>query len=243
MYFVPGLDFLFFPFSGVAFGAEVNYTRTHTMNIDKKIFPENDNSDFLARAFFEVERLDALIFPSTGIATLVEYQMPFNRFNREQYFTVVKTEGLAAIPLGVPLSMTVRWNVGTDLSFQGGSNRAPFFYLPNIFSRWLFPAPLKATEQFGNHAAGAGIELKYRIDWQGIGITLPLFVLAGGAVGGAVQDTADIAWDKVFHWNATLGFGVRINDAFGVALRGGVFQNTEKQISPCFAIDIGSFSR
>jgi hypothetical protein len=55
-----------------------------------------------------------------------------------------------------------------------------------------------------------------------------------------IQDAENISWDSVFHWNASLGVGVRINHGFGIIFRGGIHQKTDKSYAPYFALDVGA---
>jgi NTE family protein len=230
-YLNTGLDFTAFPFNGTMMGLGWNFDHINT-KFDNS---ENIDNNHLFHAYFSYLRIDSPVFPMQGGAAFLDYKFSFYRFDSSGFFQVLKTEGFTAISLGTPFSVALRWKGGTDLSFTK-SNRAPVFDLPSLSSRWHFPSSLSITEETGSHVLGLGLEVKYRINW----IILPFYALLQWAGAGVIQETEDISWDSVFHWNASLGIGVKINDAFGIAFRGGVHQGIDKRFSPYFALDVGA---
>jgi hypothetical protein len=226
-----GLDLAAFPFGGTIVGAGVNFD-----HIDTEYDSDNSTDDnFILHSYFSFIRTDSPIFPMKGLAAFFDYRMSLYQYDTERFFHVLKTEGFTAIPVGSPFSLALRWKAGTDFSFTS-SGRAPFFYLPSLSSRWLFPGTMTIAEETGSHVLGLGLEAKFRVNW----IILPFYALAQFAEGVVVQDVEDASWDSIFHWNASLGVGVRFNHAFGIVFRGGVHQGIDKRFSPYFALDVGA---
>ncbi|MDL2228726.1 patatin-like phospholipase family protein [Treponema sp. OttesenSCG-928-L16] len=239
-----GIDLAFYPFGGVMLSGGWSFDYTDIKDILKSsIFPDDNKSNHFFHANLGIEHLDSPIFPARGISMSVDYLMTIRNLDSARFFQVLKTEGLAAIPIGSPVSLTFRWIGGSDFSFASAENRSPFFYMPFVSSRWLFPGPLLLSEEKGSHAAGAGLEIKYRLNWYNQGITLPIFLLIHGAAGGTLQETDSIDWGDVIHWNASAGLGIRIKDSLGVALRAGVHRGTDKEFSPYVALDIGAIGK
>ncbi|GHU65558.1 hypothetical protein FACS189447_04710 [Spirochaetia bacterium] len=231
IYLSTGLDFAAFPFGGAAAGFGWNFDH---LNIN------NDNSEYISNdhflhAYFSILRMDSLIFPMQGFAASFEYRFPVRQFDSGEFFQVLKTEGAGAVSLGTPFSLALRWKAGTDFSFTTG-NQGAFFYLPSLSSRWLFPGTLTIAEETGSHVLGLGLEAKYRVNWM----ILPFYAILQWAGAGVIQDAENISWDTVFHWNASLGIGAKLNNAFGIAIRGGVHQGIDKRFSPYFALDAGA---
>jgi NTE family protein len=230
-YINTGLDFAAVPFSGttVGIGGNVDHVDTEYGS------SENIDDNFILHSYFSFLRIDSPIFPMKGFAAFFDHKMSLYQYDSDGFFNVFKTEGFTAIHLGLPVSFALRWKGGTDFSFTS-SDRAPFFYLPTLSSRWLFPGSLTINEETGSHVLGFGLEAKYRINW----IILPFYALIHLAEGAVIQDAKNISWDSVFHWNASLGVGVRINHGFGIVFRGGVHQGIDKRFSPYFALDVGA---
>lgn len=230
-YLNTGIDVSVFPFSSTAAGIGGNFDHIITDYSSN----ENIDDNFILHSYFSFLKTDSPIFPMKGAAAFFDYKMPFYQSNTESFFNVLNTEGFTAIPLGDPFSLALRWKGGTDFSFTS-TGRSPFFYLPSLTSRWLFPGSLSIAEEKGSHVLGLGLEAKYRVNWM----ILPFYALLQFAEGGVLQDAENIAWDSVFHWNASLGLGVRFNHAFGIMFRGGVHQGPDKRFSPFFALDVGA---
>uniref|UniRef100_A0A7T8BDE6 Patatin-like phospholipase family protein n=2 Tax=Breznakiella homolactica TaxID=2798577 RepID=A0A7T8BDE6_9SPIR len=226
---------------GLEFGAGWSYDYANTKNtFDTSIFPDSTTNNNMVKVSLGLQRVDSPIFAAEGFSGTLDFASSIHKPGSDLLFHTLESGGVATIPFGSPFSMALRWKAGTDFSFLSDVNKAPFYYLPGLTSRWMFPGPLTTEEIVGSNVAGLGLEAQYRIDWRSQSITIPSFIILQGAAGAVIQDMHDFQWNEVFHWNAAVGAGVRLNDAFGILLRGGIHQGTDNRISPFFALDIGA---
>ncbi len=237
-----GVNLGFFPWGGTEFGISLSYDY-----VDTKFPDDSDNDGFssetvanpMLKTYFIFEKVDSPIFTSRGAYGALLFQAPLRFMGSEKYFQTLTLKGNAAIPVAAPVTLAFQWIVGTDFTFMTLFEKAPFYYLPSLDSHWMFPGPLQIGEKSGSHVAGIGFGVNYQFNWQNRGIRFPIFLLFNGALGTIIQDIYDIDWSNTFHWNASLGAGLRLNDAFGIALRFGLNQNTDKSFAPFFALDVG----
>jgi NTE family protein len=215
--------------------------------IDNEAIPELSqsaavDSASLIHASMQMDTLDSPIFPMRGFSSTVDLLVSREALGSEREFTTLKIRGSAVLYRNKPFSGALLWTAGTDFS-EGPDDgtEAPLFYQPDLSGRRMFPGPLIVSERIGNYVAGLGIELKHNLNWQNTGIKFPVFILFDTAVGAAVQGPGTIdPEDGVLHWNAALGLGVRISDAFGVAFRAGLQQGRDLSYSPFIALDLGA---
>ncbi len=236
-----GVNLGVFPAGGMETGFSLSYDYVKTEFPDSG--DDNYAGNYMLKTFFLMDKTDSPIFSSRGIAGSIKYQTSIGNYWSSDYFQTLELKGHAAIPLAAPVSLSLQWTGGTDFSFSPYFNEAPFYYLPNLNSHWMFPGTLQLQEKIGSHAAGAGIGINYQLNWRNKGITFPLFLLFYGNIGMVLQDTDSIELNNIFHWNTSFGAGLRINDAFGIAIRFGINQNTNQQESTAFfALDVGAIS-
>lgn len=230
------------PDDGIDFSALWHYDRITEQYIpDVRASTDVDSASIL-EARFDAIRLDSPIFPMDGVDAHASLKLSLKQLGSERFFRVLETRGSALLSLDTPFSAAVLWSAGTDFSVNGDDpNAAPPFYKPTLAWRRLFPGPLGANERIGNHVAALGLELKNNLNWKSRGITLPVFVIAHVSVGAVIQNPSDTDWDDdVFHGDATIGLGLRVNDGFGAAFRLGAHRTMDHETRPFIAIDIGS---
>jgi NTE family protein len=223
------------------------YSRWHYDWITEQYIPDvrastDVDSASIIEAGFDAIKLDSPVFPMDGIDAHVSFKISLKQLGSERYFQVLEARGSTFLSLHTPFSVAFLWTAGTDFSVSGDDpNAAPPFYKPDLAGRRLFPGPLSANERIGNHVAGLGLEIKNNLNWKSRGITLPVFAIAQVSVGAVIQNPSDTDWnDDVFHGDAALGLGMRVNDGFGASIRIGAHRTMDHQIRPFVAIDLGS---
>ncbi len=214
--------------------------------IDSSALPSVETTEgyeryFLTRARFDVSTLDSALFSTGGFALRAQYTTSSVKAGSSRDFSILETSGEFSLSFDSPYSVTVRWMAGTDFSEASShANASPLYYRPTLGDRLLFPNPMTIDERTGCHVAGVGIGAKRRWNLASSFINLPVFVLVNAACGVTAQDRADLREPGgIFHWNSTLGAGLRFNDGFAVALRGGVSRNITRDYIPFIALDIG----
>ncbi|ULQ59007.1 patatin-like phospholipase family protein [Brucepastera parasyntrophica] len=239
-----GVDLAFNPVPVIEFRAGWNFR--YIIAQEMPGLPEEGsykNNLNIFTAGFSIDRTDAAIFPTKGISMSADYLISLETKTVGHFFNTLNTKGVAVLPIGTPFSLSLMWKGGTDFSERFGNVlAAPVFYKPDLSDRRLFPGPLKITEQIGSHVAGLGVEVKFKPNWSDKGFTLPVFILIQGAVGAVIQSITDIDVKETFHWNVSVGGGIRVSSAFGLALRAGVHVSIEKDIMPFVAFDLGAIS-
>lgn len=200
------------------------------------------DSASLLETGLSVRKLDSPVFPMDGISAHIGYILSLRQFGSERFFRVLETDGSTFLSLDTPFSVAFLWKGGTDFSTSGDDpNAAPPFYKPSLANRRMFPGPLAAAEEIGNHVAGAALELKHNLNWNSRGITLPVFLIVHASIGAVIQNPSATDWkNDVFHGNAAAGIGLRVNDGFGIEFRGGIQRNIESKIIPFIALDFGA---
>ena len=192
----------------------------------------------------DINRVDSQIFPMNGILASADVLVSRPELGSTRSFATIKTRGSAFLSLNSPLSVALLWKAGMVFDTKlDEADTIPAFYEPDLSGRRMFPGPLSIDERIGNHVAGLGIEIKYKLNDKSTGITFPIFILFHAAAGFVLPDLNDYrSISNLYHWNTTLGAGIKITDAFGVALRGGLLQRTDKSFIPFIALDIGSIA-
>jgi len=237
-----GILFSVQPFSGIEWSAGWSFDRIDSDALDEFEADTAVTGASLVHARFSIQRLDSPVFPASGMAAAVRFVYSSTALGSEREFRTLETAGSTFLSPGLPFSAGLVLKAGTD--FSGGTDdtgTAPPFYKPDLADRRLFPGPLRIDERIGSHVAGAGLELKHNLNWHGAGMKFPVFFLMNASIGAVLQDPRTIGWfDEVFHWNATAGVGLRVSDAFGIALRAGIQQNTVGEFTPFIAFDLGA---
>jgi NTE family protein len=198
----------------------------------------------MAQAGFDLLRLDSPIFPMQGAAVELLLQQGLSYGSSTREFSTFSAFAEGHIPLNRYASLGYILNSGMDFSGNVDStDSAPFIYKPELGNRRLFPNPLSAQERFGSFVLGNGVELNIRLDNFQRAIPLPLFGRLHFASGLVYRDFDSLSESSpVSHWNSSAGLGLRINDGFGLLLRGGMAGGDISSLSPYFAIDIGSMT-
>jgi NTE family protein len=205
--------------------------------------PEFAERDILlARAGFDLLRLDSPLFPMRGGAVELQLQQGLPAAGSSREFRTLSARGEGHIPLGQFVSVGYLFDSGADFSGKvDSSDSAPFLHKPEIGGRRLFPNPLSADKRFGSLVLGNGIEVTARLNTFASTIPLPLFSRFHFAAGLIYQEFDSFREsDPLFHWSSSLGAGFRINDGFGVLLRGGLAGGDTGTLHPYFAIDLGT---
>jgi NTE family protein len=190
----------------------------------------------------EYRLLDHPTLTTSGLSLKVDYALSLPALGSERYFQSILGKYGLYIPIREGNSLGFKYIAGTDFSQDSkGGVAAPLHYKPALSDRILFPAPLTTEETMGCFVAGGGIDLKFALLKTTGLLKIPIFAVLTAAVGTALQEiAADETEDRPFHANASLGLGVRFDDAFGVLLRGGVNRNSAGKLKPFFAADIGA---
>jgi len=237
-----GMDFAVQPLEGMEWRAGWRHDFIDSEDIQEIESDTAVASASILQARFEFKRLDSPVFPASGIAASAGVLFSATGLGSERTFRTLDSRGSLFFSKGTPPSAGLFWKVGTDFSDgTDATETAPPFYKPDLADRRLFPGPLRIDERTGSHVAGAGIEFKRNLSWRSRGIQFPVFAVANASIGAVLQNPDKIVLSELpFHWNATAGLGLRVSDAFGIALRLGVQQNTEKTFTPFVAFDLGA---
>lgn len=204
----------------------------------------SDESLSIVHAGFELNRVDSPIFPVKGILATVQVLLSRPEIGSPLSFATIETRGSTFFPFNKALSAALLWKAGTVINADtDGTLSVPSFYKPDLSGRRMFPGPLTSTERIAEHIGGLGFELKYNMNSGSSGIKFPVFILMHAAVGACIDELHEIdTVSRLYHWNATLGIGVKISDAFGAAFRGGILQRADRSFIPFIALDIGSIA-
>ncbi len=218
--------------------------RIHDLDHQELSWDTYDEPLSIVHAGFEVHRVDSPIFPVKGILASVEALLSRPEIGSPRSFATIETRGSTFFPFNKSVSAALLWKAGTVMDADSDENLSiPSFYKPDLSGRRMFPAPLTIGERIGDHAAGVGFELKYNMNPDASGIRFPVFILMHAAAGACIDTLRDAETvSRIFHWNATLGIGIKISDAFGAAFRGGILQSADKSFIPFIALDIGSIA-
>lgn len=205
--------------------------------------PELAEKDILlARAGFDLLRLDSPLFPMRGAALEMMFQRGIPTPFSSREFSTFSTRGEFQIPLGRNLSLGYLFDAGVDFTGEvDHPDSAPYLHKPELGGRRLFPNPLSADKRFGSFVLGNGLELTRRLRFMERTLPLPLFArfhFASGLVYREFDSPGEI--EPLLHWSSSLGAGLRLNDGFGVLLRGGLAGGGNGVLSPYFAIDLGT---
>jgi NTE family protein len=190
----------------------------------------------------EFRKVDYPILPTSGINLKGRYALSRPELGSELAFQTLAAKGSLYVPLSARFSLGFRGMLGTDLrASSAGGDAAPLGYMPALIDRYLFPAPLTIEETMGSFVAGGGFDLKLRLERPTGIFTIPFYLIAGVGAGAA-RLGEPLGQEDGFrcHMNATIGLGLRIDEAFGVYLRGGGSLDSDRRLSPFLAIDIGS---
>ncbi len=190
----------------------------------------------------DFRKVDHPILPTSGLALAIDYRVSLEELGSGLSFQTLSAKAGLFFPLSEHFSLGIRGAAGTD--FSRGSDlagSAPLYYKPALSDRSMFPAPLTIEETMGSLVAGGGFDLKFKLEKASGIFTIPFYFIATTAAGAAFQDSrSTAAADGRYHANATIGVGVRLDDAFGVYLRGGGNLNSSGSFKPFLAVDMGA---
>ena len=193
---------------------------------------------------FSVRNLDSAIFPMDGISNDLSYSLSLPALASPRFFCTLEWAGSACISLDSPISLAFLWKAGTDFSESAEDTiSAPYYYMPSIEDRRLFPGPISTENRVGSHAAAAGLEAKINLKRLSSSVRVPVFVLGLASAGTALRDFSDIAElsdINLWNWTNALGLGVRINDGLGISIKGGVAGVAADGIEPFISLDFGA---
>jgi NTE family protein len=190
----------------------------------------------------EYRRLDHPVLTTSGLLLKTDYALSLENLGSERFFQSLLGKCGFYFPVGGIHSLGVKGIMGTDFSWGSKEDvSAPLHYKPELSDRILFPAPLAIEETMGAFVAGGGLDLKFALRAPSGLVKIPIFAIITAAAGTALQNKETYEIDGIpYHANASLGLGVRLGDAFGVFLRGGVNRNSDGEFKPFFAADIGA---
>jgi NTE family protein len=190
----------------------------------------------------EYRRLDHPALPTSGLFVKADFGLSSRRLGSERDFQTLLGKCGAYVPVGAAGSIGFKGIMGTDFSLgSGGGDAAPLYYRPALSDRTLFPAPLSIGETMGSFVAGGGIDLKFSLRRPEGLVNIPLYAIVTAAAGAAIQDAeAFRAGNPPWHMNASLGLGIRFDDAFSVYARAGGNRNADGALKPFLAVDIGA---
>jgi NTE family protein len=228
------------PWSEFVFGW--NYTWIHEEQLPNIDYAVPIDYASLLGASFSVRRLDSPVFPMDGVYLDVKYLWSLAELGSQRPFRTLETRGNTFLSLGTPFSVALLWKAGTDFSREAGdSSSAPYYFKIDMAERRLFPGTLSTKDRIGSHTAAVGMETKFNLSRLSSSMRVPVFMLALFSTGYTLQNASDFTDLRSFlYWNAAMGAGVRLNDAFGVSLLGGVSRSSAGKIQPFIALDIGA---
>ncbi len=207
-----------------------------------------DGAEFtvsLLHAGVRINLLDSILFPMQGFSLDASYRVSLHKPDSDRFFQVLTLSGTTLVPFLSDYSLAFLWLAATDFSLsEDAASASPLFYRPNLADRRLFPGPLPLTSHFGNATMALGLEAKRRWAFASAFFSLPVFAFCTVSTGFAAQEINDfqrIHENLVYSFSA--GTGTRINEGFGISLRGGVSLLTGDSPLPFFSVDIGSAIR
>lgn len=203
---------------------------------------DNDMTVSLFEAGFRTTKLDSCIFPMKGFALDLSYILSAPVLGSDAFFQVLTISGTAIVFSPEPYSLAVHWYGGSDFSGSARiSNTAQPFLSPALTSRHLFPGPVPLSLRVGNTVLATGLEAKRKWAVASAFFSLPVFALSTVSAGFVSRDFMDFQdlEDSILVC-ITAGIGTRINEGFGISLKGGVMLHAQEEPAPFLAVDIGS---
>lgn len=201
---------------------------------------------------FNISHIDSPVFSTEGFVLNSETRFitPLSS-NIKSVWTPLLTEKLiikGAFPIGDKFSLSMQGLLGTEFL---GNFLVNYPLLSeegfNSYDRVFFPS-ITMKNRFGSHLAASAISLQFKPFNHLTIVGGDLFFRLDGTFGVLNYD-----WTSSFSqfsnpntvfpviWSGTFGIGIKIKASFCAYLRVGVCSNYEKQLSPLFCIDIGSF--
>ncbi len=239
------LGISFYTWTGGEASLGCSYDRTDDEDYIGVITGEAVDDAFCLHAGLDLDTTNSPILPRFGFRNKIGllYSLPVTYSQRA--FGTVSIAGGAFIPIGDTVSLGISWLGGSDLTPQGDSAwAAPLHYKPRLHDRMLYPGLLAQAERIGSHVFGTGLTIQYILNADTTTRNIPVSVLLEASAGSSCQNGEDItlAADRI-HLTGCAGFGMRINDAFGIMVRAGATRNTASEWLPFFAIDLGAFGQ
>ncbi len=203
---------------------------------------EEDMALSLFEADIRSSSLDSAIFPMKGHSLELSYLFSSPKMGSDSFFQVLTVSGTAVIFSPRSYSLALHWYGATDFSPSADdSDSAPPCLGPSLTSRHLFPGPVPAARRYGNTALAAGIEVTRKWAFASAFFSLPVFASCTVSAGFLSRDTDDFQnpRDSLLYC-VTAGVGTRLNEGFGISLKGGVMLHADRDYAPFLAVDIGS---
>lgn len=195
-------------------------------------------------AGFAIDKLDSPIFPMDGVSSDAEYSMALTALGSERTFSTLVWRGSTYASFHSPFAFGLVWKAGTDFSsLVEGANSAPYYYMPSLDDRLLFPGLVAPDGYVGSHVLAAGISATTNLARLSRSIKVPAFLVCQASAGAALRDFSDYDELRSFagwNWSGAVGLGVRINDGFGVSLKGGVARTAWASVRPFLSFDFGA---
>jgi NTE family protein len=242
-----GLSLGYEPIPGHELSLGWSYSWIHEVDLPDSYAAASIGHASLLRLGFSVRNLDSPIFPMDGISNDLRYTLSLRELGSQRAFSTLVWEGSACLSLDSPISMAFLWKAGTDFSKHAEDTiSAPYYYKPSLEDRRLFPGPISTDNRIGSHAAAAGIEAELNLKRISRSLTAPVFVIGLVSAGTALRDFSDIADIadlsdlELWNWTTAIGLGLRINDGFGISLKGGVAGAAADGVQPFISLDLGA---
>ena len=198
----------------------------------------------ILHAGLSLRRLDSPIFPMDGLALDLGYTLSLPELGSQRAFSTLDCQGYACLSLHTPFSLSLLWKAGTDFSKKADDTiAAPHYYKPTLAYRLLFPGPMPSNYLIGSYVAGGGVEAKLNLDRLSRSVQVPVFILGLFSTGICLQNAPTVSDPATFaymQWTQALGVGVRVNDAFGISLKGGAVEFASDGVKPFISLDFGA---
>jgi Predicted esterase of the alpha-beta hydrolase superfamily len=200
----------------------------------------------VASLSYRAERFDSTPFPRRGQAAYaaIEYASPY--LGGDTSFASAQLRWQGAVPLSSRLSLGLSCLAATDFSglldFVGSLPEERYFDLRS--AGMFYSLGERSVRECGDHAVGAGFELRYRIGRISRVLGGDLFALATLS-GGSVRVQADPTIDFFpLRWNGDIGLGTRLGEGYGARLAFGLIvdEAASRPLSPVLAFELGSIA-
>jgi hypothetical protein len=180
-----------------------------------------------------------------GFMMNTSYRVSLREPESDRFFQVATLSGTSILPFLGDYSLAFLWHAATDFTLsEDDAPAVPLYYRPNLADRRLFPGPLPLSARLGHTTMGLGLEVKRQWALASAFFSLPVFAFCTVSTGFAAQQPDDFAniFEHLVH-SFSAGTGTRINEGFGISVRGGVSLETGNSPIPFFCVDIGSAIR
>ena len=191
----------------------------------KYTYDSRDRSLFSNKGFFmDVE---------TSVAVPISKTVDF-----EDFFIKSKLDVRKNFSCGKKVSIGLSGTIGSDI--LQGLEKTPFLIPSEGFStydRIYFPQ-ISDNSAYGLHKAAVAMSIQFQ-PWKN------LTILGGQVIFRVMASCGNVIynWDEMFQnmlWNTGIGAGVKIKEGLSIFIRGGIGSTKTQELTPFFAMDIGS---